>query len=257
MDFRDFFVFPPAGEAGHNGPVAPVSGPPGDFSWKGFNWVKRFWGGSPQYNGVFASANVSGPDTNGYITVSLTNPTGVAPAGAEFQSTRQGFGYGTYSTTVEKNLSTLQKEVVWGGLFTYDPLTEPGYTEIDLCEASAWGGGAGYGESWPVTQGHGYWFDATKAPGEGNNTTVFDVRSDPVTTHRMVWEPGKITFETFAGEGFSGILLKRTVLEGETVPTPAKERVHFNLWVIGGGGNPDKVEPESVVIRDFAFVPAP
>jgi hypothetical protein len=108
-----------------------------------------------------------------------------------------------------------------------------------------------------VTQGHGYWFDATKPPGEGNNTTVFDVTSSPITTHRMVWEPGRVTFETFSGEGFTGALLKRTVLEGATVPAPAKEQIHFNLWVTGGGGgDPARVKPEKVVIRDFSFVPA-
>lgn len=247
---------PPA-QAADTTPLDPSPGPAGNFSWKGFNWEKRFWGGAPQYNQAFAAANVSNPDANGYITMNLTNPTGEAPVGAEFQSTRQGFGYGTYSTTIEKNLAALQKEVVWGCLFTYDPLAEPGYNEIDLCEASAWGGGAAYGESWPVTQGHGYWFDATKPPGAGNNTTVFDVTSDSITTHRMVWEPGRITFETFAGEGYAGPLLKRTVLEGATVPVPAKEQIHFNLWVTGGGGgDPAHVKPERVVIRDFSFTAA-
>ncbi|MET3176150.1 UNVERIFIED_ORG: hypothetical protein ABIB52_004024 [Arthrobacter sp. UYCu721] len=244
----------PSAQAAETTPPDP--GPAGNFAWKGFNWEKRFWGGAPQYNRLFDAANVSNPDANGYVTLKLTNPTGGAPVGAEFQSTRQGFGYGTYSTTVEKNLSVLQKEVVWGCLFTYDPLAEPGYNEIDLCEASAWGGGAAYGESWPVTQGHGYWFDATKPPGQGNNTVVFDVTASPITTHRMVWEPGKLTFETLAGQGFTGTLLKRTVLQGSTVPVPAKEQVHFNLWVTGGGGgDPAHVKPESVVVRDFSFVP--
>ncbi len=244
-------------QAADTTPLDPNPGPSGNFAWKGFNWEKRFWGGAPQYNRLFAAANVSNPDANGYVTMNLTNPTGDAPIGAEFQSTRQGFGYGTYSTTVAKDLSTLQKEVVWGCLFTYDPLAEPGYNEIDLCEASAWGGGAAYGESWPVTQGHGYWFDASKPPGQGNNTTVFDVTASPVTTHRMVWEPGRITFETYAGDNVLGTLLKRTVLEGATVPVPAKEQIHFNLWVTGGGGgDPARVKPESVVIRDFSFVPA-
>lgn len=244
-------------QAADTTPLNADPGPAGSFTWKGFNWEKRFWGGAPQYNKLFAAANVGDPDANGHITMSLTNPTGDATVGAEFQSTRKGFGYGTYSTTVEKDLTTLQKEVVWGCLFTYDPLTEPGYNEIDLCEASAWGGGAAYGESWPVTQGHGYWFDATKPPGEGNNTTVFDVTNSPINTHRMVWEPGRITFETFAGEGYGGPLLKRTVLEGPTVPVPAREQVHFNLWVTGGGGgDPAHVRPESVKIRDFSFVPA-
>ncbi len=243
-------------QAADNTPMADDPGPVGSFAWKGFNWQKRFWGGAPMFNASWDANNVSGPDANGYVKLSITNPTGSAPVGAEFQSTREGFGYGTYSTTVEKDVSALQKEVVWGCLFTYDPAADPGYTEIDLCEASAWGGGAAYGEDWPVTQGHGYWFDATQPPGQGNNTVTFDVTSAPILTHRMVWEPGKITFETFAGEDYSGTLLKRTVLQGATVPVPAKEQIHFNLWVTGGGGgDPTHVAPETVTIRDFSFVP--
>lgn len=244
-------------QAADTTPMSSDPGPAGSFAWKGFNWEKRFWGGAPQYNKLFSANNVSSPDANGHITMSLTNPTGGDPVGAEFQSTRQGFGYGTYSTTVEKNVSLLQKEVVWGCLFTYDPLAAPGYNEIDLCEASAWGGGASYGESWPVTQAHGYWFDASKPPGQGNNTVVFNTTSGPILTHKMVWEPGKLTFETYAGQGYSGTLLKRTILEGSTVPKPAKEQIHFNLWVTGGGGgDPARIKPESVIIRDFSFTPA-
>ncbi len=234
------------------------AGPAGDFAWKGFNWKKRFWGGAPQYNKLYSAANVTNPSSTGRVTLKLTNPTGNAPVAAEFMSTRRGFGYGTYTTTVEKNVSLLQKEVVWGCLFTYDPEAAPGYNEIDLCEASAWGGGAAYGESWPVSAAHGYWFDSTKPPGQGNNTIVFNATTDPVLTHRMVWEPQKITFETFAGDGFAGKLLKRTVLQGSTVPVPAKEAVHFNLWVTGGGGgNPNKLKPESVTLRNFSFTPRP
>ncbi|WP_284978079.1 hypothetical protein [Arthrobacter sp. fls2-241-R2A-200] len=245
----------PSNAAG-NGPMAQDPGPVGSFAWKGFNWQKRFWGGAPMYNGSWDANNVTAPDSNGYVKLGISNPTGNAPVGAELQSTRQGFGYGTYSTTVEKDISSLQKEAVWGCLFTYDPAAAPGYTEIDLCEASAWGGGAAYGQSWPVTQGHGYWFDATLPPAQGNNTVTFGVTSAPILTHRMVWEPGKLTFETYAGEGYSGPLLKRTVLEGSTVPVPAKEQIHFNLWVTGGGGgDPAHVAPESVTVRDFSFVP--
>lgn len=237
-------------------PMEVDPGPVGSFEWKGFNWQKRFWSGAPQFNRNFDPANVSAPDANGYVTLKLSNPTGSAPAGAELQSTREGFGYGTYSTTVAKNVSALQKEVVWGCLFTYDPEAEPGYNEIDLCEASAWGGGAAYGENWPVTQGHGYWFDALLPPGEGNSTIVFPTTTNTVLTHRLIWEPSKLTFETFAGTGFTGTLLKRTVMQGATVPVPAKEAIHFNLWVTGGGGgDPLHVKPESVVIRDFSFAP--
>jgi hypothetical protein len=238
-------------------PAVTNPGPAGSFSWKGFNWEKRSYGGSPQFNGKYDAANVVKPNAKGYVTLKITNPTGKAPIASEFQSTRKGFGYGTYSTTVEKNVKAMQKEVVWGCLFTYDSSAKPGFNEIDLCEASAWGGGATYGQSWPITQGHGYWFDASKPPGKGNNTVTFNATANPVTTHKMVWSKGKIVFETYAGTGYTGALLKRTVLQGASVPVPAKEQVHFNFWVAGGGGgNPTKVKPESVIIRNFSFVPA-
>lgn len=247
------FVPAPA-SATSAGTVDP--GPAGDFSWEGFNWHKRSWSGGPHYNGSFDPSNVIGPDAQGRITLNLTNPTGNAPVAAEFQSTRRGFGYGTYSTTVERNLQSLQKEVVWGCLFTYDPDSLPGHNEIDVCEASAWGGGTAWGKSWPVSQGHGYWFDATKPAGEGNTVETFPVTNDPVLTHRLTWEPEKLTYETFVGEDYSGTLLKRTVLEGANVPVPAREAVHFNLWVTGGGGgNPDAVRAEQVIVRDFSFTP--
>lgn len=247
----------PGAAAADNTTMTTDPGPTGDFSWKGFNWAKRSWSGGPHYNGLFDPANVSGPDANGRVTLALTNPTGSAPVAAEFQSTRRGFGYGTYTAVVERNLQSLQKEVVWGCMFTYDPDAFPGHNEIDVCEASAWGGGAAWGQSRPVRQGHGFWFDATKPAGVGSTVVNFDVTPDPVLTHRLVWEPGRLTYETFAGEGFAGALLKRTVLEGATVPVPAREAVHFNLWVTGGGGGyPDRVRPEQVTVRDFSFTPS-
>lgn len=247
-------------QAADTTPMHPDPGPVGDFSWKGFNWEKRWWSGAPHYNKTFDAANVSDPDANGHITMTLSNPTGNSPVAAEFNTTRHGgWGYGTYSATVEKNLNSLQDEAVWGCLFSYDPNAAPGYTEIDICEASAWGGGKSYGQDWPVTQGHGYWFDASKPAGEGNNTTVFKATNDPVLTHKMVWEPGRITFETYSGEGYSGPLLKRTVLESSTVPVPSPNTtLHFNLWATaGGGGDPDNLRPEQVIVRDFSYAPAP
>jgi hypothetical protein len=232
-------------------------GPPGDFSWKGLNWQRRTsaenWG--PAYNRRYEAANVSGPDARGYVTLRVTNDTGRSPASAEFSTTRGGFGYGTYVTVVEKRLDVMQPELVWGCLFTYDAAAAPGHTEIDVCEASAWGGGAARNE--PVVQTHGYWFDATKAPGQGSVASSFVAGSASVHTHRMVWSPQRLIYETYAGQGFGGALLERTELTGSRVPVPTNEKLHFNFWVFGGnGGNPDRVEADTVVVRDFSFTPA-
>lgn len=167
-------------------------------------------------------------------------------------STREGFGYGTYTVTVEKNLAQLQDEVVWGCLFTYDSNAQPGMNEIDLCEASSWGG------PWDVTQGHGYWFDATAPVGSGNSVTTFPVPSSSSQTHQLVWEQGKLTFYTFSGNSIASPLAKKTVLTGEKVPVPAKERVHFNLWAVdGNGGDAKTVTPEEVKLTGFTFTPGP
>lgn len=229
-------------------------GPVGDFSWKNFNWTKRTDANAPMYNGKWNPANVVSPDVNGDVKLKITNPTGNSPEAAEMISTKEGFGYGTYDVKVAKDLTKMQDEVVWGCLFTYDPNAKPSMNEIDLCEASAWGGGGT--ANWDPTQGHGYWIDAAAGPGVGNSTITFPVPTSSIQTHRLVWEPGKLTFYTFAGDGTSAPLAKKTVMTGPNVPVPAKEHVHMNLWVTGGnGGNPDHVLPEEVTIKDFKFTP--
>lgn len=242
------------GVAGPAQAVTVDPGPVGDFNWEGLNWKKRTDAGAPMYNGKWNPANVINPDANGDVRLKLTNPTGNSPEAAEMLSTKEGFGYGTYDVTVAKDLTKMQDEVVWGCMFTYDSNAAPGYNEIDLCEASAWGGGGT--ANWDATQGHGYWIDASKGAGLGNSTITFPVPTSAVQTHRLVWEPGKLTFYTFAGEGTTAPLAKKTVMTGANVPVPAKERVHMNLWVTGGnGGNPDHVLPEEVTIKDFKFTP--
>lgn len=229
-------------------------GPTGDFSWEGFNWTKRSSNGAPAFNGKWNPNNVINPDVNGEVQLKITNPTGLAPESAEFYSTKEGFGYGTYTVTVQKDLADMQDEVVWGCLFTYDSNTTPGYNEIDLCEASAWGGGGS--ANWDPTQGHGYWFDAAAGPGVGNSTITFPVPKTSTQTHRLVWEENKLTFYTFAGSNTSAPLAKKTVMTGTKVPKPARERVHFNLWVVGGnGGEPETVTPETAILKDFEFIP--
>ncbi len=228
-----------------------------DFSWCGLGWRRRTreqaWG--PAYNRRWEAGNVSPPDARGHVTLRVTNPTGRSPISAEMSTTRRGFGYGTYAVTVAKRLDAMQPEVVWGGLFTYDPDARPGFTEIDVCEASAWGGDRG---RVPVTQAHGYWFDASKDAAVGSTSVSFRAgTAEAVQTHRMVWEPARLTYETFAGAGVTGSLSKRTVLVGPTVPVPARERLHLNVWVFGGGGgDPDRVLGDSVTVRDLSFVAA-
>ena len=101
-----------------------------DFSWSGLDWRRRTrgeaWG--PAYNRSWEAGNVSVPDARGDVTLRVTNPTGRSPVSAEMSTTRCGFGHGTYSMTVPKRLDVMQPELVWGGLFTYDPDAAPGFS---------------------------------------------------------------------------------------------------------------------------------
>lgn len=218
------------------------------FEWKGETWWRRDnTGGGPTYNGEWRKGNVSDPDENDYITLYLTNPTGSKPIAAEFWSDIQGRGYGTYVSVIGTSLSTMHKSVVFGGMFTYG---DSGVTnnEIDVHETSAWGVNAN-----TVNLEHTYF-----VPDNGGKVGITNgtpIPSDAIQTHRLIWEPGKLTFDSFKGVGFDGELILHTERTAD-VPTPNDESVHYNLWVVDGDWvdvNPDGATPIAITIMDFSF----
>lgn len=236
-------------------PLNPGSA--GDVFWKGLNWHKRAVGesGGPTYNGVWAAGNVTGPDSNGYMSIAITNP-GSAPVAAEMSTTRSGFGYGTYTCVVGTRLDTMHKAIVFGGLFTYDGTQAAALSknEIDICETSAWGTAID-----PVTVAHTYFRDDSNSDGNPESIDNFvSMTTDAVHTHQMVWTPTALTFRSYAGTGTTGTLILQTNAS-TNIPVPENEQIIFNIWVfdLGGGGvNPATATATTVVIRDFSFVPS-
>jgi hypothetical protein len=232
-------------------PTGVDPGPPGDFRWKGLNWVRRRERGGPSHSGRWSPANVTGPDARGAITLRLTNPSGHRPVAAELDSTRLGLGYGTYTVVMEGDLTRLDPHVVSGGMFTYDSTT-PSWTshaEIDANETSAWGEG-------PVRLDNAYFRDNRRGAPIGRSIVV---RSEPipparVQTHQMVWEPDRITWRSWVGAGGAGRRpYREEVVTGDHLPTPNREAVCFNVWDSGPGSA--RAAPAEVVLRDFSFVP--
>ena len=238
-----------------------------DLTWKGYDWFKRDADGSestedPSYNGKYSPANISAPDGNGYITLSVTNPSGNSPIAAEMFTVDPGggqFGYGTYKLVVGTRMDTLPPGVVFGGLFTYEDQATTGdaaisHNEIDIDETSDWGEGAG------VHTSHNYFYNNFGV--KGSSDIPFSATSDPVVTHVMTWEPGRITFDSYVGTGIGGVRLShRDVTTNVPVPT-GDEYVDLNLWVVWGStNNAPTTTPTSVVVRDFTFTayvpPAP
>jgi len=220
------------------------------IEWSGYRWNKRLAEGAPHYNGNWSADNVIGPDGNGHLLLKITNPTDNSPIAAEIVSNSTGWGYGVYYCVTEVDMSALPKSAVFGGMFTFDSGALPTNNEIDANEASAWGGGPS--QTWPVVLNHTYWIPdgSNRTSVEAGNVTAPSVA---IHTHRMIWEEGKITWDSWEGIGTNGTLINHSEATDD-IPVPRAERVHFNVWVFDGNdGNPDTVPETEVVLRQFAY----
>ncbi|MDD1763598.1 MAG: hypothetical protein LUQ70_02660 [Methanobacteriaceae archaeon] len=221
--------------------------------WKGYTWNLRDdrANSSPGY-GAWSSANITGPDANGYLTLKVTNPTGSQPIGCEMGTQKAGWGYGTYTAVVEGDMTTFDKNIVFGGLFLFyhgNP-----YIEFDACETSKWNG---YATTQII---HNSWYGTYPSALKSHGVRMA-IPSDTVQTHRLIWQEGKATFDSFIGTGTEGTPYFHTEIT-QDVPPPGSEVVVFNMWTTLGGlagstpGATDLDAPEtSVILRDFTFTP--
>jgi hypothetical protein len=158
---------------------------------------------------------------------------------AEVFST-QSFGYGEYQFKVIGPIDQLNKNIVLG-LFVY-PGPESNYDasrEIDI-EFARWG--------------------KAEAP-PGNYTVVPQTQSFDFTltgshtTHRFIWEPERVTFQSFHGHTpeENGKIAQQTQYSISGSPRPPV-RVHMNLWLFDGNPPSDTQEQE-IIITEFTYVP--
>lgn len=212
-------------------------GPTGSLSWKGLNWNKRSGAaGGPGVSAWIQNNIVLNSD--GTLTFRMTSS-----GGCELDSTRKGFGYGDYWIVIETPLNTMGHGVVWGSLFPYDGSEPTGsHNEIDIQETSSWGG-----SNAPTTTPH-HWGAGTSqilySP-----TSTFNAPTTAMCSH-MRWEPGQLTYWTYAGLDDTATLIKTNVTT-DRVPVPRLENLIINLWQFSGA-----LQPIDIIVHDFAFVPA-
>jgi hypothetical protein len=233
-------------------PVSVSPGVAGAFGWRGLNWTKR--SGPPNSRPSIAAWSTSNVVTNtdGTVTLRLTNNTGSAPEGSAMTTTRRGFGHGTYYLVVEGPMVGMGKSVVFGGLFTYENSTvspAASHNEIDMCEASAWG------MDRTPTYKKQHWrtgpaTDPISVPAAGGHFPV----KNTVMTHRTIWEASKIAYDTWDGYGTNGTPLNHAE-STEYIPVPASEKLVINLWVHQNGPSPCTSPPIDITLRDLAFIP--
>jgi hypothetical protein len=227
--------------------VAVVQGRTADSSlplkmlhFSGYDWLVRdllsYRAGSMN---SFDPAN-AWTDENGALHLRITkNQDGWSCA--EVQLTRS-LGYGTYLFVV-RDISHLEPSAVLT-LFTWDGMvgTEESRQELDI-EMSRWGVANNENAQYVVQP---YYIPT--------NIVRFNAPAG-VLTHAFRWEPGQVTFTTYAGAQVSGRAhpLNQHVFAAR-VPAAGGELARINLYVVGWGKVPLQRENE-IVVEKFKYYP--
>ena len=221
------------------GQTADRSSPPKMLHFSGYDWLVRdllsYRGGSMN---SFDPAN-AWTDENGALHLHITkNQDGWSCA--EVKLTRS-LGYGTYLFVV-RDISRLEPSAVLS-LFTWDGMgTDENRHELDI-EVSHWG--------WPNNENAQYVVQPYYIP---TNTVRFNAPAG-VLTHAFRWEPGQVTFTTYAGAQLTGRAhpLNQHVFTAH-VPVPSGEVARMNMYVFGSGKVPLQHENE-IVVEKFKYYP--
>ena len=214
--------------------------------WKGHDWKVTDGGMAGVARGNPANVTV---DKNGYVHLSIMNRDGKWTAAELFTTDRLGFG--TYQWVVEGDVYAMDKSTVLG-LFTYGPTHHIGVdaeNEIDI-EFSQWNKTCGDCNA-----------DFTVYPSTGNRKPDgksawednFHVAGEHLTTARMEWASGEITFTLMKGAqslGTTADVIKTEVYRSDATNIPqVAAPVGINLWCFKETPAAD----QSVIVRDFQF----
>lgn len=170
----------------------------------------------------------------------------VGPHATEVRS-RRPMGYGAYQATIVGPIGRLDPVVVFG-FFTFERNSEhPHFREIDI-EFSRWG----------TTHLPNAQFSVQPSSVLENRHRYTIGEATVATTHRFLWEPGRVTFLSWIGtEEFppgENSVIASFVVDGEAVPDPGRARIYFNFWRYQGLPltTTDRIE---LSITDFSYQP--
>lgn len=198
--------------AGYKWHVKSGFGPPGPNMWSDFPghvWV----------------------DDNGELILTLTPGTNRWLA-TEVVSDDY-FGYGTYTFFLKSNPSDYDPHMV-AALFLY----KNEENEIDI-EFTRWG------DSLNVNVGN-YVIQPSVRPG---NQFMFPMNlQGTFSTHRFIWSPGKVVFESWHGHHTQPQpynMISRWESSGDNIPSDDHLRLHLNFWLFRG------IQPHEAIAREF------
>lgn len=144
---------------------------------------------------------------------------------------QEPLGFGQYSFTVETPLDDLGDDNAVLGLFTWDDDSAHNHREIDF-EFAVWG-----------TEGaENAQFVVQPYTTDGNRHRFYTDDTAP-STHTFQWTESGVVFSS--GE-------ECLDYAGGDTPPEGDERVHLNLWLLGGEAK-DTAWSKDVVLTDFSF----
>ncbi|HWU21901.1 MAG TPA: glycoside hydrolase family 16 protein [Nocardioides sp.] len=205
------------------------------ISWSGYTWVARSAPGNPGAPQAWSPGNVS-VDSAGRLHLKVTRDKHGHYAQAELDSTRNGWGYGTYRWQVASDVSQQAPEYVLG-LFTYGRDAAYGHREIDI-EASGWG-------TTPITWDYTTWAN-------GQDSVARTPAPAGASTQQFVWQPGLLTWSSWDA---AGNLIGTATASGADVPVPYDESIGMNFWLCGCASGWNSTPAAEVVISGFSFTP--
>ena len=210
----------------------------------GQTWDVRSGTGNPGNNNWSDSSESVWVDDSGYLHLKIRK-SGDRWYCSEIVS-QKSFGYGEYIFYVASNVEKYDQNVV-AAMFTY----ENDKREIDI-EFT----GSGFGNTSKMnTYG---WYTVQPKPYNDTNQKLFKLNlTDNYSSHKFIWSSENIFFQSYHGHypqlPSGDYLIQEWTYIGSKNPPAGKERLHINLYLLGGEPPTDGQEVEFVV--NAVFIP--
>lgn len=220
------------------------------IEWAGRAWTVRESAeptspGGNRFSDTDRSAWVDG---DGWLHLRITEDARGDWRAAEIKSD-DTFGHGEYTFLAASRFDDLDDDAVLG-LFIY-PEDDTG-VELDVEFSGR--------EDWEKRGGNSVFAAYNLPDTEPLATRYFKTElKGNYSTHRIYWTRDTATFKSAHG-GYRGKIPEKVIIAGPiafdaaSLPKPANERVHINLWLTKGADPDDNADLE-VVIKDFIFIP--
>lgn len=159
---------------------------------------------------------------------------------------KQSFGYGEYIFYVASNVEKYDPNVV-AAMFTY----ENDKREIDI-EFT----GSGFGN--PLYMETKGWYTVQPKPYTTVNQKRFKLNlTEDYSSHKFIWSSANIFFQSYHGHypqlPTDEYLIEQWIYTGNKNPPAGNERLHLNLYLLGGQPPTDQKEVEFVI--NAVYVP--